>query len=61
MELTVSGYAGQVIEQHALSRPGCVKLQQELLAFRTGGWVAYSAAVDRFFATMRPQVEICGG
>jgi len=60
-EFTVTGYAGDVMEERAPGRAGCTKLRQEVTGLTAGGWPAYSAAVDRFFATMQPQVRLCGG
>jgi hypothetical protein len=58
-EFAVAGYASEAMRAGHPEPAGCARLASEFVAFRTGGWPAYSAYVDRFLARMDPPARLC--
>lgn len=58
-ESDVLDYASYVLLKSDFSVAGCTRLTGRLTEFKSGGWRAYAAAVDRIDLIARPQVRLC--
>lgn len=60
-ESEVLDYGSYVMLKSDFDVAGCARLTERLTDFKSGGWPAYGAAVDRVLAAMRPAARQCDG